>query len=151
MATIRELQQQLDLREPAPTGGPNTIERREPSDPVAAQAISYIINPSANREHTGGNEKLRLAGRTFTGGNVAGDIADATKGAGSWRTRASSSECRSPMPGEPGIGPDLAAHRYVLTDGMKLSHFFDGEGIQLIHQSSAHSDGDSLVWFPRPT
>ena len=30
---------------------------------------------------------------------------------------------------------------------MKLSHFFNGEGIQLIHQPSAHTDGDSLVWF----
>ena len=30
---------------------------------------------------------------------------------------------------------------------MKLSHFFNGEGIQLIHQPAAHTAGDSLVWF----
>ena len=30
---------------------------------------------------------------------------------------------------------------------MKLSHFFNGEGVQLIHQPSAHTDGDTLVWF----
>jgi glyoxylase-like metal-dependent hydrolase (beta-lactamase superfamily II) len=30
---------------------------------------------------------------------------------------------------------------------MTLSHFFNGEGVQLIHQPSAHSDGDSMVWF----
>ena len=29
----------------------------------------------------------------------------------------------------------------------KLSHHFNGEGIQLIHQPAAHTDGDSLVWF----
>jgi glyoxylase-like metal-dependent hydrolase (beta-lactamase superfamily II) len=30
---------------------------------------------------------------------------------------------------------------------MKLSHFFNGEGIVLIHQPAATSDGDSMVWF----
>ena len=30
---------------------------------------------------------------------------------------------------------------------MKLSHFFNGEGIQLMHQPAAHTDGDSLVYF----
>jgi hypothetical protein len=33
------------------------------------------------------------------------------------------------------------------TDSMKLSHFFNGEGVQLIHQPAAASDGDSIVWF----
>jgi cyclase len=28
-----------------------------------------------------------------------------------------------------------------------LSHFFNGEGIQLVHQPAAHTDGDSLIWF----
>ena len=30
---------------------------------------------------------------------------------------------------------------------MKLSHFFNGEGVQLLHQPSAHSNGDSIVYF----
>ena len=30
---------------------------------------------------------------------------------------------------------------------MKLSHFFNGEGVQIVHQPSAVSDGDSLVVF----
>jgi cyclase len=33
------------------------------------------------------------------------------------------------------------------TDYYKLSHFFNGEGIQLVHQPAAHTDGDSLIWF----
>jgi cyclase len=33
------------------------------------------------------------------------------------------------------------------TDTMKLSHFFNGEGVQLVHQPAAHTDGDTLVWF----
>jgi cyclase len=30
---------------------------------------------------------------------------------------------------------------------MKLSHFFNGEGVVLLHQPAAASDGDSMVWF----
>ena len=33
------------------------------------------------------------------------------------------------------------------TDTMKMSHFFNGEGVQLVHVPNAHSDGDSLVLF----
>jgi glyoxylase-like metal-dependent hydrolase (beta-lactamase superfamily II) len=33
------------------------------------------------------------------------------------------------------------------TDTMKLSQFFNGEGVQLIHQPAAHTDGDTMVWF----
>ena len=30
---------------------------------------------------------------------------------------------------------------------MKLSHFMNGEGVQIIHIPNAHTDGDSLVYF----
>jgi len=30
---------------------------------------------------------------------------------------------------------------------MKLSHFFNGDGVQIIHIPSAHTDGDSIVYF----
>jgi cyclase len=32
-------------------------------------------------------------------------------------------------------------------DSMKLSHFMNGEGILIMHQPGAHSDGDSIVYF----
>jgi glyoxylase-like metal-dependent hydrolase (beta-lactamase superfamily II) len=33
------------------------------------------------------------------------------------------------------------------TADLKLSEFFNGEGVQIIHQPAAHTDGDSLVYF----
>jgi glyoxylase-like metal-dependent hydrolase (beta-lactamase superfamily II) len=32
-------------------------------------------------------------------------------------------------------------------DGMRLSHYFNGEGIELIYRPDSHTDGDSLVRF----
>ena len=43
--------------------------------------------------------------------------------------------------------PDAQPTDTYYTDTMKLSHFFNGEGVQLIHQPTAHTDGDTLVWF----
>ena len=36
--------------------------------------IQFIINTSVDLDHTGGNQKIAKSGRTFTGGNVAGDL-----------------------------------------------------------------------------
>src|SRR5207244_10456176 len=49
--------------------------------PVKNRPLRYIINTHFHPDHTGGNEKLRAAGATITGGNVAGNISDATEGA----------------------------------------------------------------------
>ena len=85
LAAIRQLQKELAQREPPPelrfgaeTRGTlqASLNYRAPSKP-----IRYIINTAADSDHVGGNEKLVKAGRTFTGGNVAGDIADAGQGA----------------------------------------------------------------------
>ena len=32
---------------------------------------------------------------------------------------------------------------------MKLSHFFNGDGVQIIHIPAAHTDGDTIVYFRR--
>ncbi|MBI2186615.1 MAG: hypothetical protein HYU37_05750 [Acidobacteria bacterium] len=98
-------------------------------------------------DHTGGNERLRGAGRTFTGGNVAGTIADAAEGAAILAHEKVLNRMSEPGPGgQPAPFGALPTDTYY-TDGMKLSHFFNGEGVQLLHQPAAHSDGDTIVFF----
>src|ERR1700686_5914172 len=48
---------------------------------VSDKPIRYIINTHVHADHTGGNEKIAKYGKTFTGGNVAGDISGAGEGA----------------------------------------------------------------------
>jgi cyclase len=102
--------------------------------------IRYVINTTYDDDHTGGNEPIRKAGSTIAGGNVAGDIKDAAEGA---QIIAQDNVLQRLTKAPSGAWPTST----FLSDEKKL--FFNGEGIEIIHQPAAHSDGDSIVFFRR--
>jgi glyoxylase-like metal-dependent hydrolase (beta-lactamase superfamily II) len=109
--------------------------------------LRYIINTHYHGDHTGGNEKLRAAGSTIAGANVAGDLKDAAVGAQiiahiNVLNRMSAPTGAQPPSPEGGWPTDT-----FLSDQKKM--FFNGEGIDIIHPSNAHTDGDSIVYFKR--
>jgi glyoxylase-like metal-dependent hydrolase (beta-lactamase superfamily II) len=148
LATIRRLQNQVDQRDKPIGWGAETrssVASRNVESPF--KPIRYIINTNVQPDHVGSNELLRRSGMTFTGGNVTGNIADATEGAAIMAHEAVLARMTSTEGGATPAPADAQPTDTYYTETMKLSHFFNGEGVQLVHQAAAHTDGDTLVWF----
>ena len=147
LAAIKELQQRLQLALPAgPRAGAETATATnlEPfyRTLTPPKPIRYIANTSALADHVGGNEKIALAGKTFTGGNVTGEIGGEGEKAAILaheNVLARLGDAKVPSNG-------LPTDTYFGSN-LKLAYFFNGEGVELMRVPAAVTDGDSFVHF----
>jgi glyoxylase-like metal-dependent hydrolase (beta-lactamase superfamily II) len=107
--------------------------------------IRYVINTSADPDHVSGNEKLSQAGQTLFTGRTIGLPSDFAGTAASVLstenvlTRMSAAQpayATAALPTETFFYP----RKYM---------FLNGEGIEVLQQPAAHTDGDAVVFFRR--
>ncbi|HEY7448240.1 MAG TPA: MBL fold metallo-hydrolase [Vicinamibacterales bacterium] len=115
--------------------------------------IRYIINTSMDADHVGGNSNLAKAGLSILPGAIAagaglGDALLSNEGAASVLAHENVLTRMSAPTGQK--SPFPAALWPTKTFAFRLySMYLNGEGIQVIHQPAAHTDGDTIVFFRR--
>jgi len=110
---------------------------RELSD----KPLRYIINTHHHGDHVGANAELRAAGFTPVGGNVGGDIGDAGEGA---RILAHENVLLH-LSADENVSTEMWPTMTYFTE--KRDIYFNGEGVRVLHQPNAHTDGDSIIYF----
>jgi len=111
--------------------------------------IRYIIDTSADPDHVGGNETISKAGQTlFTAagsialpGNFLGGVASILSAEGVLTRMSAPTGQTSPFP--------AGALPTETFDQLRKYMFLNGEGIEVLHQPAAHTDGDVVVFFRR--
>ena len=129
------------------TGGRGTSDRilaaiRQVTD----KPIRIVVNSDADADHVGGNEQIARAGK-WLGGNAPGNFGLPQEGARVLAHERVLTRMSAPT-GRQSQTP-FAAWPTETFFGDDKEIFFNDEAIQLLHQRSAHTDGDTMVFFRR--
>jgi len=110
--------------------------------------LRFIINTSADADHTGGNPVIRKAGVTITGANVVGNIGSSAREGAALIAHENVLKRLSAPTGAKAVMPFDGWPTETYVKGQDEVYFND-ESLQIIYQPSAHTDGDSIVYFRR--
>lgn len=108
---------------------------------LSDKPLRYIINTHHHGDHVGGNENIKNAGFTLSGGNVGAALSTAGQGA----TILAHENVLLNLASDENVSTELWPTLTYFSD--KKDIFFNGEGVRIIHQPNAHTNGDSIIFF----
>ena len=115
---------------------------------ITRQPIRYVIDTSDDADHVGANEKVAKAGRTlFQTNNQLGE--GMTNGGAAAILSAEKVLRRMSAPTGKTAAYPTGAWPTETYDQKRKYMYLNGEGIEVLHLPSAHTDGDSVVFFRR--
>ncbi|HEY6507415.1 MAG TPA: MBL fold metallo-hydrolase, partial [Vicinamibacterales bacterium] len=112
---------------------------------LASAPIRYLVNTSADSDHLGGNAAVSAAGSNFAAQNAPGNSGIPILAAPILAREEVLARVSAPTGAVSALPfPAWPSSTYA---GPRKTRFMNGEGIELMHQPAAHSDGDSIVYF----
>ena len=118
---------------------------------ITSRPVRYVINTSADPDHVGGNEAIARSGETLFTRLGGRGLADDFLGLGGGASILSHENVLGRMSAPTGraapfpVG-DLPTETFHQP---RKYMYLNGEGIELLHQPAAHTDGDTVVFFRR--
>ena len=118
---------------------------------LSTRPIRYVINTSADPDHVGGNDELSAAGQSVIPTGGLNEIGAAGGRAPILAEENVQSRMAAPD-GEKSVFPIGAWPTVTYSSALEEAQkdlYINGEAIITTHQPSAHTDGDSMVFFRR--
>ena len=116
---------------------------------ITPRPIRYVIDTNPDADHVGGNEAISKAGQTlFIAGGGIGVPADFLGGGASILAPENVLRRMSAPTGKAAAFPVDAWPTETFQQPRKYM-YLNGEGIEVLHQPAAHTDGDAIVFFRR--
>jgi glyoxylase-like metal-dependent hydrolase (beta-lactamase superfamily II) len=111
------------------------------ASPKALKPIRWIVQTSADPEHSGGTAAIAAAGTTYNGGEAGRLLGERTPATVIAHENVLKHMTMSKYP-----EAAWPTETYFIPT-YKMSQYVNGEGIQMHHAPAATTDGDTWVWF----